>query len=148
MPADFEDRWGCIKGGTPVSHWLQKGPGGKVYSLCRMVREPFRYVIPEKNIHRRCGSCLSVLARSGAVNHYLGEPRQASAILKTKFAVLIESFMKDDTLGPRLYLCPKCRRAFEGMRIEPQLCTGSEDGSHPPTAVVELARKDKAEAEE
>jgi hypothetical protein len=143
----FTEGWGVLRRGGSVSHWFQKAPRGRIISLCRMARDHTTDVDQTKP-RRKCAVCLDIMARSGTFNPVLAkrtvelEERDMITVLKIRLAAEIAQFRADLDRGPRLYVCPTCRQAFEGRTDAPHLCDGSAEAPHTPIRVLELARKD------
>lgn len=132
---DFINDWGFPQDNAKVSHFFTAAAAGNVISLCHVYRQRPVWVIPATDKdEKKCGMCLRVLER----RQRLATLRQEKK-LKRSLDGRIASFLADPTLGPRLYGCPVCNTAYEGMA--PSLFPCSE-GGHPATLVVELARKD------
>lgn len=154
MKEDFKDGWAVNRRQTRIAHWFRPSVKGTVVSLCRLVRErPATVHTGFDTKTRQCHVCLAIMLRSGTrdpMSLHLTEPpgwlspAEVVEILTRRFSPHIADFLAspDPRRGPRLYVCPVCRQAFEGRSEKPYVCSGDLGQSHKPTQVVELARKD------
>lgn len=131
----FQEGWGFSHDTSIKAHWFTPTVAGMRVSLCHVVLQAPVWILPSiKEDDAKCLSCQKFLERRRS----LAKIKQERD-LKRRLDSRIASFLADPLLGPRLYACPVCDTAYEGMA--PQLFPCSE-GGHAATMVVELVRKD------
>lgn len=132
---DFQEGWGFPQDAGIKAHWFIPTVAGMRVSLCHFVIQAPIWIIPSvKDDDPKCRSCQKFLER----RLRLGKLK-LERDLRSRLSGRIAGFLADPLLGPRLYACPVCDAAYEGMA--PSLFSCSE-GGHPAKTVVELARKD------
>jgi hypothetical protein len=132
---NFERGWGFGHDTKRTAHYFTPSAGKKRVSLCHLVLQDPVWIIPSTlETDRRCRMCQEYLER----RHRIAQDKRERA-LKRHVDSRIARFLADPSLGPRLYGCPVCHGVYEGMAPKLFPCS---DGGHPPTLVVELARKD------
>lgn len=132
---NFQEGWGYSQEASLKAHFFIPTVAGMRVNLCHTILQTPVWIIPSvKDDDAKCLSCQKLLDRR--LN--LAKIKQERE-LKRRLDGRIASFFADPLLGPRLYACPVCDTAYEGMA--PALFPCSE-GGHAAAMVLELARKD------